>query len=69
MPEIESEVVLRRIDLLCDTCGDGHMHFTRKKSKKRYVHQCDNCLSETVCDVKYPYYIGTDGKRIKRSGD
>lgn len=64
MSEIETEVTLKRIDLLCDTCCDGYMHFAYKKRKK-YVHQCDNCLSEAVCDVKYPYYIGEDGKRIK----
>ena len=64
MSEIETDVVMKRVDLLCDGCGDGHMHFVRK-SRKKYIHQCDNCLEEAVCDIKYPYYVGADGKRIK----
>lgn len=57
MGEIRKKVKYIEIDMVCDYCGDGNMRpigTVLKGKPPRYVHECDNCGSSGIYEVRYP---------------
>lgn len=47
-------------DMVCDECGDGRMRpiaTILKEYPHKYLHQCDNCGSNALYEVRYPHFV------------
>ena len=47
-----------KVDMICDSCGDGRMRplmSIKHGDSFTYLHECDKCMTQAEYDVCYPY--------------
>ena len=66
MPEITEPINWVKIDMVCDSCGEGRMQLQwigPFSLSLQYLHKCDKCGFESMYEIIYPFFASADREK------